>query len=89
MSHFYGSMIGSRGEVTRCGTPNSGIQAHLRGWNLGVKVSVQREEGKDVVHLSLTNGSRNATPIHLASFKKAPDGESIICISQSLDAFKE
>ncbi len=38
MSRFYGSMSGSRGEVTRCGTPSSGINAHLRGWTVGVRV---------------------------------------------------
>lgn len=39
MAHFYGTMRGNRGECSRGGSKDSGIQAHPRGWNLGVRVN--------------------------------------------------
>ena len=38
MSHFYGNMKGNRGEITRCGAKSSGLRAHVRGWEVGVRV---------------------------------------------------
>jgi hypothetical protein len=32
MSHFYGTLQGSRGEATRCGTKNSGMEAIAASW---------------------------------------------------------
>ena len=32
MSHFYGTIQGNRGEATRCGTKNSGINVYAAGW---------------------------------------------------------
>lgn len=43
MSHFYGSMQGNRGAATRQGSKNSGIEAHVRGWNVGVSVDCQHD----------------------------------------------
>jgi len=34
-------MQGGRGEVTRTGTKNSGMNAHIRGWNCGVEVEAR------------------------------------------------
>jgi hypothetical protein len=40
MSKFYGSIEGSaKTTATRCGTKNSGIESHTRGWDQGVRVS--------------------------------------------------
>ncbi len=61
MSHFYGSMQGSRGETTRQGTKKSGIRAHIGGWDFGVKVIMYRNpEGNDVADIYLTCGSDGA-----------------------------
>lgn len=59
MSHFYGSMQGSHGEATRCGTNDSGISCHVRGWNFGVSValSVDPDTGKDQARITVTGGS--------------------------------
>lgn len=59
MSHFYGSMKGNRGEATRQGTKNSGFYAHIRGWNVGVSVSLRhcKEKDCDVVVVHKTGGS--------------------------------
>ena len=58
MSRFYASIQGSRGEATRQGTPNSGIQGHIRGWRLGARVSMGIDnDGEDVCTIQLTSGS--------------------------------
>jgi len=60
MSRFYGSLQGNRGAVTRCGTPNSGLMAHVHGWEVGVKVEVHDDgTGHDVISVSTTGGSNS------------------------------
>jgi len=59
MAHFYGSMQGGRGETTRTGTKNSGLSAHIRGWNVGVLVDVKHVDGKDIIEVRRTGGSNN------------------------------
>ena len=62
MAHFYGSMTGARGEATRCGTANSGITAHIRGWNIGARVSCYVDaNGKDHITVTRTGGSTGRT----------------------------
>lgn len=57
-----GSLQGSRGEATRTGTKTSGIGAHVRGWNTGVRVFVDHDSpGVDVVYVYRTGGSNGAT----------------------------
>ncbi len=71
MARFYGSMQGNRGEATRMGTPNSGLSAHIRGWDIGVRVelSVDEATGKDRVTLHQTSGSNSHEPdVRLMSF---------------------
>ena len=59
MSRFYGSLQGSRGVATRCGTKNSGIEAHVRGWDVGVRAIVNEcnKCGGDQVQVYATGGS--------------------------------
>jgi len=58
MAHFYGSIQGNRGEATRMGTKTSGIEGHIRGWNIGCRVVIGHDdEGNDVVNVYLTSGS--------------------------------
>ncbi len=72
MSHFYGSMTGSRGEATRCGTPNSGISGHLRGWDIGCRVDVAVDsDGNDVVRVYATTGSgRSGNDVLIAEYTR-------------------
>lgn len=71
MSHFYATIQGSRGEATRTGTKNSGMFAHIRGWNIGVRVELDYDEEEgDVVKIFLTGGSNS------------PSGEQLIEISE-------
>ena len=50
MSHFYGTLNGSRGEATRQGTKNSGITVVAASWNGCIRVSMwhNEETGHDV-----------------------------------------
>ena len=58
MSHFYASIQGSKGEVTRQGTKSSGIDGHIRGWEFGVRVQIYvNDDGEDEVHITITDGS--------------------------------
>ena len=60
MSRFYGSLQGNRGRATRCGTANSGIDSHTRGWNIGARVNCfVNANGEDEVWVYLTGGSTN------------------------------
>lgn len=73
MSRFYGSLHGARGEATRQGTAASGIIAHPRGWDLGVRVTgmpasgvdADAEDGpkadRDAFVVDITNGSNGLT----------------------------
>lgn len=62
MAHFYANIRGSaRKGVTRCGTKNSGISGHIRGWNLGVRVvgstKTDSDGDYDTFTVWLTSGS--------------------------------
>jgi hypothetical protein len=48
MAALYGRMSGARGEVTRTGTPGSGIQAKLETWEGSVKVELQADGSFEV-----------------------------------------
>ncbi len=37
MAHFYGVLKGSRGEATRCGTKNSGLETVAASWQGAVR----------------------------------------------------
>lgn len=62
MSHFYVSARGTgKTEATRTGTKKTGIQAHVRGWHVGVEVvgtNYRTYEGlTDVFKIFSTGGS--------------------------------
>ena len=44
MSHFYGTLNGSRGQATRCGTANSGLQTIAAGWTGAIRVQLYTDE---------------------------------------------
>ncbi len=59
MAQFYASIQGNRGEASRMGTKSSGIEGHIRGWNIGARVVCSHDDktGKDVVRVYKTSGS--------------------------------
>lgn len=71
MSRFYASIQGCRGEATRQGSAKSGIEGHIRGWDVGVKVFCDvSEEGEDVCTVYLTSGSNGHVERCLGYFTK-------------------
>lgn len=61
MAQYYANIQGNRGEATRMGTKSSGLSGHIRGWDIGAKVTMvwNKETGEDEVHIRLTSGSNN------------------------------
>ncbi len=61
MSHFYGSLQGSRGEATRCATKKSGLTVRAAGWGGSILVRVwhDTQDGVDCfsVHQTLWQGA--------------------------------
>lgn len=58
MAHFYGDLVGNRGEVTRMGSKASGVRSHVRGWNFGIDAQMDIDEnGEDRATIYLTSGS--------------------------------
>ena len=70
MSRYYGSLNGSRGEATRQGTAKSGLEGHIRGWDIGARVEMSRRpDGDDEVTIYLTGGSnRPSNVLNLGTF---------------------
>ena len=76
MAHFYGDLQGSRGQATRVGGKKSGIEGHIRGWQVGarVRVSFNESTSEDEVEVQLTSGSNGNRPrpdVCLGRFTKA------------------
>ena len=55
MAHFYGTLNGSRGEATRCGTKNSGMTTHAASWAGAVRTRLwhDSETGQDMARVEL------------------------------------
>ncbi len=54
MSHFYGSLHGSRGEATRCGTKHSGMLTHCAGWGGCIQAEAFEHDDTDMYRVYLT-----------------------------------
>ena len=60
MSRFYGTINGSaQTSASRRGGTKSGIDGHIRGWNVGIDVAGYDVDGKDTFRVCLTGGSND------------------------------
>lgn len=60
MARFYGIIKGrSKTAATRLGSEQSGLIAHVRGWNVGVFIRCEVVDGKDIIKIFRTNGSND------------------------------
>jgi len=60
MAHFYGSIKGqAKTQATRRGSEKGGMDAHIRGWDVGCRVQAECVDGKDTFTVYRTNGSNN------------------------------
>jgi hypothetical protein len=58
----YHAKVGGKGSklLTKTGTPESGMSAHIAGWNIGVNVELSPDPlnpDLDCIHVYLTGGS--------------------------------
>ncbi len=65
MARFRGSIIGSRGEASRLGHPNTGLTVRANGWNAGVQVEATAKGEEDIFRIYVTGGSNAASPARL------------------------
>jgi len=57
MARFIGTMANGKSSVNKIGY-SYGLEAHIRGWNIGVRVVISiGEDGKDIIHVYQTKGS--------------------------------
>ncbi len=60
MAQFRAVIEGKRGAASRLGSANSGIVAHVNGWDLGVRVRGEVNGDSDEFTVILTGGSHAA-----------------------------
>ncbi len=79
MSRFYGNVRGqSKTEATRTGSASSGIEGHLRGWDIGVYVVGTATADEDVFRVYGTYGSNGeGSNFYICSVKKE-DGKVVV-----------
>jgi hypothetical protein len=79
MARFYGELKGARGRASRLGTASSGMSAHIRGWDVGVRVQLSMgPDGNDLVQIWATGGSNGLTNERLiAELTLASNGERL------------
>lgn len=78
MAHFIGRVQGNRGEASRLGSKDSGMDATARGWRIGGSVYCFHQdadktngiEEKDVVRFDLDGGSTHRSGFVIAEFEE-------------------
>jgi hypothetical protein len=73
MAALYGTLNGrAKTKATRCGSKNSPVTAHVRGWELGVETEARIVNGVEVVEVWLTPGSNgNGERISLGVYTRS------------------
>lgn len=56
MSHFYGTLQGSRGQATRCGAKSGGLTTRAAGWGGCIRTHVWHDDktGLDMYRVTMT-----------------------------------
>ena len=83
MSHYYGTLEGSRGKATRCGTKGSGLTTHAASWSGAVRVDLwhDADTGRDMASVSLVpwRGSGIRRELYAGPVDEpAPHGEQAV-----------
>ncbi len=80
MSRFYGDLSGQAKTVaTRRGNTNSGVEAHVRGWDIGVRIEAESDrQDRDTIRLTLTGGSNGNLSGETLLVIKMVDGQHVI-----------
>ena len=86
MARFKGDISGSRGNASRLGTTASGISAHVRGWNLGIRIygdSDSDNREADGFTLYATGGSNNPSESKRIGYVRLEDGAPVLYVGDS------
>ena len=68
MSHFYGTLKGSRGEASRCGTKKSGVEVVAASWAGAIRVHVfQDDDGNDRFYVAMVPWGGSGDSFEIAS----------------------
>lgn len=56
MSHFYGTIQGNRGEATRCGSKESGMETYCASWKGAIRTYAwfNKQQNEDWVRVTKT-----------------------------------
>lgn len=76
MAQFRGTLKGNRGQASRLGTKNSGLDMTADAWEIGAIVRARHNidgENLDSIEFSLTAGSHHSNPILPAIYIMADD----------------
>lgn len=90
MSAFYGTLQGSRGQATRCGTRGSGIKASAQSWQGSIIVYLDGDPDAPDVEIRIATGSASGGGFPLWSgplseLTKAPAGWRLLLAPPNLD----
>jgi hypothetical protein len=79
MAHFIGYLRGTRGEASRLGGKENGIQSRVQGWKSGVRVIGRHIDAKDRFEIYQTSGSDSASREKLiAVVNQDENGEPVL-----------
>lgn len=62
MSRYYATVVNGRGNETAVGGRSSIESAHIRAWDVGVRVKTYTGAGRDQIMVYLTSGSHASGP---------------------------
>lgn len=85
MARFIGYVQGQAGEVSRLGSPRSGITAQAQGWDVGVRVVGHNRDGEDEFAIFSTGGSSGSSGSKHLGTVRIEDGVPIFRLT---DRFK-
>ncbi|KKN35466.1 hypothetical protein LCGC14_0783180 [marine sediment metagenome] len=70
MAQFYADIQGSRGAASRMGSKKSGLDGHIRGWDIGARVFMRYNEQtkENECTIDLTSGSNGGGSKRLGVF---------------------
>lgn len=83
MAHFYGRLQGNRGEATRCGSKDSGIDATAESWSTILRVKQIHTGGSDIGIVDFT--TKHGNPLFRATF----DAKRVAYWADKVPAVKE
>jgi hypothetical protein len=72
MAHFYGTLDGSRGQATRMGTKNSGLQTVAASWQGAVEVTLHHDDHTQRDYATISLKPWHGAGVHRVLFDNLP-----------------